>query len=263
MLLAHKEKNSMKNILMKSILWSLVCVFSAAGICSAQTILYFPQFVDGSQGDIYWGTIIAVTNPTSLGSPPAFGSISLRRDSGAVMDITFTDEIGQPTDSTFQLAGGQTKFFFSPKVTSNTVVPYNVGFATVTSNLPIAGNLIFLEGNGNSPPFALAGVPASAALNRQVIFATANTGVAVANPGSATATLTFQYLDKSGALIVPPVTRTLTTNNHTAFFVSQLFPSAPSTAVGTMRITSDQGVIATALLFQNAAFGTIPVFPLQ
>ncbi len=252
----------MKSILMKNVFWSLVFVFSAAGICSAQTTLYFPQFADGSQGDIYWGTIIEVTNPASPGSSPAFGSISLKRESGAVMDVTFTDESGQPTDNTFQLGGGQTKFFFSPKVTSTGFVPYNVGYAILTSNLAVAGNLIFLEGNA-SGPFALAGVPASASLNRQVIFANANTGVAVVNVGSLTANLTFQYLDKSGNPIVPSVARTLTANSHTAFFVSQLFPGAPSTAVGTLRITSDQGVVATALLFNGNAFGTIPVFPLQ
>jgi hypothetical protein len=257
----QKEEGSMKNILMKNILWGLVFVFCAAGVSSAQTLLYFPQFVDGSQGNIYWGTIIEVTNPTSPGSPVVIGSISLNRETGAVMDLTFTDENGQPTDNTFQLAGGQTKFFFSPKVTSTGVVPYNVGYATVTANLPILGNLIFLEGNA-SGPFALAGVPASASLNRQVIFANANTGIALLNAGTLTANLTLQYLDKSGAQI-GQVTRTLTANNHTSFFISQLFPNAPSTAVGTLRITSDQAVVATALLFNGAAFGTIPVLPLQ
>ena len=251
---------------MKNILWSLVFVFCATSICSAQTNLYFPQFVDGtdpSQGNLYWGTIIEVTNPTSLGSAPAIGSITLKRESGAVMDLTFTDENGQPTDNTFTLAGGQTKFFYSPKVTSTAVVPYNVGYAMVTSALPVIGNLVFFEGNANGV-VALAGVPASSALNRQVIFANANTGVAIVNTGTLTANITFQYLDKSGNPIVPSVTRTLTANNHSSFFVSQLFPSAPSTAVGTLRITSDQGVIATALLFQNTgAFGTIPVLQLQ
>src|SRR5690348_6910826 len=105
----------MKNILMRNILWSLVLVFSAAGICSAQTTLYFPQFVDGTATDgTYWGTIIQVTNPTTIGSAPIFGSITLKRDSGAIMELQFTDENGQPTDSTFQLSGGQTKFFYSP-----------------------------------------------------------------------------------------------------------------------------------------------------
>jgi hypothetical protein len=257
----QKEKDSMKNILLKNILLGVVFVLCGAGISSAQTLLYFPQFVDGSQGDTYWGTIIEVTNPTNPGTPVAIGSINLKRENGGIMDLTLTDETGQPTDNTFQLAGGQTKFFFSPKVTSAGVVQYNVGYATVTANLPISGNLIFLEGNA-SGPFALAGVPASASLNRQVLFANANTGVALLNAGSLPANLTFQYLDKSGSQI-GQVTRTLTANNHTAFFVSQLFPSAPSTAVGTLRILSDQAVIGTALLFSGVAFGTIPILPLQ
>ena len=75
----------MKNMLKRNILWSLVLVFGTAAVCSAQTTLYFPQFADGSQDPIYWGTIIQITNPANTGTPPAFGSITLRRDSGAVM----------------------------------------------------------------------------------------------------------------------------------------------------------------------------------
>ena len=254
----------MKNIVMKNILWTLVFVFSAAGICSAQTVLYFPQFVDGNQPDtsVYWGTLMAVTNPAGLNTPPASVEVVVKRESGAVMDITFADDTGQPTSNTFQLAGGQTKFLFSPKVLAlNTSVPYNVGYAIVTSNLAVSATSIFLEGNA-SGPFALAGVPASTPLNRQTIIASANAGLAAFNPSAATANIVFQFLDKSGTPIGSSVTRTLAANNHTAFFVSQLFPSVSPTTFGTMRITSDQGIVATALLFQNGAFGTIPIFPL-
>src|SRR5262249_5857532 len=147
---------------------------------------------------------------TSSTASAVSGSITLKTNSGADMNITLTDENGQPTDNNFMLNAGQTKFFYSPKVTSNGVVPYNVGYAIVTSNLQIAANLIFLDGNANGP-IALAGAPPiKDPLNRAVIFANANTGVAVANPFSATLTLTFQYVDKSGAPIVPQsVTRTL------------------------------------------------------
>src|SRR5258708_34633365 len=98
----------MKNTVMKNILWTLVFVFSAAGICSAQTTLYFPQFVDGNQPDasVYWGTLMAVTNPAGLNTAPASVEVVLRRESGAVMDITLADDTGQPTANTFQLAGG-------------------------------------------------------------------------------------------------------------------------------------------------------------
>jgi hypothetical protein len=260
----------MKNNLMKNMLWSLIFVLFAAAICSAQGTLYFPQFVDGTDptsGGIYWGTIIEVSNPTTVTSSIVSGSITLKSNSGAELNITFTDENGQPTDNNFMLGAGQTKFFYSPKLTSSGVVPYSVGYAILTSNLQIAANLIFIEGNANGP-IALAGVPpTSNALNRAVIFANANTGVAVANPFSATLTLTFQYVDKSGAPIASTpaqgVTRTLNPNTHLAFFVSELFPSAPANAVGTMRILSTNSFVATALTFQNNAFGTVPVFAFQ
>jgi hypothetical protein len=270
MLLADKEKNSMKNTLIKNMLWSLVLVLFAAGICSAQGTSYFPQFVDGTDptaGGISWGTIIEISNPTTVTSSIVSGSITLKTNSGAEMNITLTDENGQPTDNNFMLAAGQTKFFYSPKVTATGVVPYNVGYAIVMSNLPIAANLIFIEGNANGP-IALAGVPpTNNALNRAVIFANANTGVAVANPFNVNLTLTFQYIDKSGAPVASTptqgVTRQLNPNAHLAFFISELFPSAPSSAVGTLRITSTNSFVATALVFQNNAFGTIPVFAFQ
>jgi hypothetical protein len=36
---------------MKSILWSVAFILFAFCICQAQSVLYFPQFVDGSEGD--------------------------------------------------------------------------------------------------------------------------------------------------------------------------------------------------------------------
>jgi hypothetical protein len=260
----------MKNNLVKNTLWGLAFVLSAAGICSAQGTLYFPQFVDGTDptsGGISWGTIIEISNPTTISTSIVSGSITLKTNSGADMVITLTDETGQPTDNNFMLNAGQTKFFYSPKITSSGVVPYNVGYAIVMSNLQIAANLIFIELNA-SGPIALAGVPpTSSALNRAVIFANANTGVAIANPFSANLSLTFQYVDKTGAPIASTpaqgVTRAVNPNAHLAFFVSELFPSAPANAVGTMRILSTNSFVATALTFQNAAFGTVPVFPFQ
>ena len=260
----------MKNNLIRKMLWSLFFVLSAAGVCPAQMISYFPQFVDGTDptaGGISWGTIIQISNPTTVTSSIVSGSITLKTNSGADMNITLTDENGQPTDNNFMLGAGQTKFFYSPRLTSSGAVPYSVGYAILTSNLQIAANLIFIEGNANGP-IALAGVPATnSALNRAVIFANANTGVAVANPFNVNLTLTFQYVDKSGAPIASTpaqgVTRAINPNGHLAFFVSELFPSAPSTAVGTVRILSTNSFVATALTFQNAAFGTVPVFPFQ
>jgi hypothetical protein len=83
------------------------------------------------------------------------------------------------------------------------------------------------------------------------------------NSGTGTATISFQLLDGNAATILPPVTRTLAPNNHTSFFISQLFPSAPRIIFGTMRMTSDRPIVATALTFTGTVFVTTPVFPIQ
>lgn len=253
---------------MRKILWGLVLVTVFAGVCSAQTTLYFPQFVDGFQGSgTGYFSAFGVTNPAAIGTPAATGTVTLTQDNGAPLSLTLTDENGQPAGNTFQLAGGQTKFFFSPQRFASSVLPLSSGFVTLTSSLPLSGGLVFFEFSAIAGLIGEAGVPAALPLTRQetfVVNTNSNTGVAVANPGTTTANITFQLLDKSGALIVPQITRTLPPNNHTSFFVTDLFPSAPSTIYATMRMTSDNPVVSTVLQFQqNGVFATLPILPLQ
>jgi hypothetical protein len=271
----------MKNLLMANILCSLVVLVFAAGTCSAQSLLYFPHFVDGSQtlqvGNAEWGSLIVVTNSAGPGTPAASGTITLTRDDGTPMNVTLMDGGGGPSGNTFLLAGGQTKFFVSPNLVTFPPKPFNGGFATVTSNVPVSGGLTFIEfARIPHGTIAVAGIPAATPLMRQAIPAvvssgnpqdntvpTNNTGVAVANPGSGTATITFQLVDFSGASVVPQVTKTLAANNHTAFFFSDLFPGAPSPFGGMLRIISDKAIVSTALFFQDNAFGAGTVIPLQ
>jgi len=266
------RRKSMKDVGIKNIPWSLVFVLAAAGICSAQSVLYLPQFADGTQdGAVAWATSISVTNPAPLGTPAASGTITFTQDDGTPVDVTLVDYFGVPTGNTFQLAGGQTKQFQSAifgggSTNKNKPGPLKIGFVTVTSTLPVTVGGGFAEVSANGI-ISAAAVQAAMPLKRQGIFFTkndnTNTALAVANPGTTAATLTFQLLDGSGTPIVPQVTRTLAANNHTAFFVPDLFPSAPFEMWGTMRITSDQPVVSTALFFiPGGGFVTTPVFPL-
>jgi hypothetical protein len=271
--------HSMKEITMKNIFLGLAVVLCGAAVCSAQTTFYFPHFVDGSQnpaGFTGWVSAMAITNPAAPGTPAASGSITLTGDNGSPLNLQLIDENGNPTPNTFQLAGGQTKFFNSPQAHANGILSLSSGYVTVTSSLPVVGGLVFLELNQNGA-FAVAGVPAATALMKQGSIAVVstsgdnpnnqgNTGIAVANPGTGPATITFQLVDKSGNQIVPQVQRIVAAGNHTAFFVGgagQLFPNAPANVNGTLRMTSDQPIASLALLFQGTAFGTIPIYPLQ
>ena len=255
---------------MRKIIASLVFMLFAAGICSAQNTLYFPQFVDGVQlaAGVGWISAIVVTNPAATGTPAASGTITLTSDNGSPLNLALCDDNGQPAGTTFQLAGGQSKLFQGPQACSNGAFPFSSGFATLTSNLPVSATSVFVEVNAlNGQIIAIAGVPASTPLARQVIFSVKdtdgeNTGIAVANPGVGTATITFQLLDKNGTQIGALATRTVLANNHTAFFVSELFPNAPNGLFGSLRINSDKAIVTTALIFEGATFGTLPVFPL-
>jgi len=126
---------------------------------------------------------------------------------------------------------------------------------------------VFYEGGANGGVIGEAGVLSATPLTRQaaVVVKDNNTsvGVAVVNPGTATANLTFELLDKSGTDLAPQVARTLAANNHTAFFVQDLFPTVTAKIFGTMRITSDIPIVSTALLFSLGSFATVPLFPLQ
>jgi len=271
-LIAHPEKpydtSLSRRKLMKNIVLSLVFVLFATGVCSAQTTLYFPQFVDGVQpaAGVGWITAIVVTNPAATGTPAASGTITLTDNNGAPLNLTLVDDNGQPAGNSFQLAGGQTKLFQSPQSGANGPLPFNSGFATLTSNLPVSATSAFIEFNLQAVPIAIAGVPASTPLTRQMIVAVkdsnSNTALAAANPGVGAASITFQLLDRSGTQIGSLVTRPLVANGHTAFFLSELFPNVTSNILGTLRITSDKAIVTTALIFQDATFGTLPVFPL-
>ena len=102
---------------MKNIVLSLVLLLFASGVCSAQTVLYFPQFVDGVQlaAGVGWISVIVVTNPAALGTPAASGTITLTGDNGSPLNLALVDDNGQPVGNTFQLTGGQTKIFQSPQ----------------------------------------------------------------------------------------------------------------------------------------------------
>ncbi len=253
---------------MKRLLWVLFWTSIATTVCSAQTTLYLPQVADGQVGGFAWESAIVVTNPAAPGTAAASGTVTFTRDDGSAYNLALTDERDQPVTVTagavpFQISGGQTRLF----VSTGLAPTVSTGFATVTSNLPVVAGVVFFEFTATGTRVAEAGVAAATPLTQQGTIAVkdnGDTGVAMANPGTASATVTFQLLDTTGAAALPSVNRTVAAKNHLSFFISELFPSLPKGFFGTMRVTSNVPLVSTTLIFESdGKFATLPVFPLQ
>jgi PQQ enzyme repeat len=240
-------------------------VIPLSGTGSTQSVLYLPQIVAGQAGGVAWTTSIEIMNPAPTGV--ASGTITFTQDNGAAFNVGFTDPkenlVGSGNTIPFQLAAGQTNFF-----SSTAVGPLTVGFATVTSNLPVAVGAVFVETSiTTGRNIGQAGVAAATPLARQAVFATvtrtSDTGVAIANPNPTPAHITLQLVDTNGVMAFPAVNITLPPNNHTAEFVSPLFPAAGPSFFGTLEIISQTTLVTTALLFQSdGTFTTLPVISL-
>ena len=119
----------------KCVFLALTWILAVTATGSAQTTLYFPQVVDGSQGGgTGWISVIGITNTAAAGTPAASGVITLTQDNGTPFNVAFyedahpEDRVGSGNTVPFQIAGGQTRFF-----STHGDVPLNTGFATVTS----------------------------------------------------------------------------------------------------------------------------------
>jgi len=255
---------------MKRLFLSCVFILSMTAASFGQaTTFYYPHVAIGVLGQDVWKTSIFLTNPAAVGTATASGSITFYQDNSttasagaAFSGISFVDETGASVGSgntiSFQIAGGQSK-----KFTSFATNTYAGGFAVVTSNAPVTGTAIFSEFTLGGQLIGEAGVPAGSAVTRQIVFVDTNAGYnlgfAVANPGTAAATLTLNLLNTS-AVTVQTTTRTLGTLNHLALFTSQLFPNQTTGLAGTMQIVGTVPLTAIALRFDPtfSIFTTLP-----
>src|SRR5213592_2779952 len=76
---------------MKHVLWVLFCIFCITTICTAQSVLYFPQIVDGQAGGFVWGSGIILTNTAAPGTAVAIGTLTLTKDDGTAWSLPLTD----------------------------------------------------------------------------------------------------------------------------------------------------------------------------
>jgi len=248
---------------MNRILPMLLWICLSAGMTFAQQTFYFPQIADGrdSGAPTHWHTTIFLSNQSGA---LASGTVTLFQSGGSAMNISFVDDLGVPAAVanriTFQIPPGQTRKYTS--VASGDLV---VGYAVVTSNVPIAGNAMFAHWTNppNETLIAEAGVPAASLMSKQAIFIDTqfgfNTGVAIANPGSAAAAITLELVNRDGQ-VVASRTQTLGPGQHTARFVTEVFGNMAPLA-GRLQISSNTGIATMALRFNASLERYTTTFP--
>jgi len=119
----------------------------------------------------------------------------------------------------------------------------------------------------NNPPgeslIAEAGVPAASLLGKQAVFVDTqfgfNTGVAIANPGASSASITLDLVGRDGQ-IVASTTQTLSAGQHVARFTTELFGPLAAMA-GRLQISSSTPVAAMALRFDSKLEKFTTMFP--
>jgi hypothetical protein len=239
---------------MKRVLFSMIFIFAASALASAQSFTYyFPQIVVGAG----WRTTIFLSNATA---GPATATVTFTTDSGGPFYNNWIDESGR------NLSNGGSGFVVnlnsgeSRKFVSQDDHPLESGYAMVSANASVLGGAMFslLDGSGNIT--AEAGVPMAIPLGKQAVFVdTTNgfrTGVAIGNPNSGPLEVHFELLSDSGTLLTS-VIQTLPPMAHIAVFTDQLFPGQ-GPMVGRLQYWCMNPMVSVALRFSpSAQFTTI------
>lgn len=260
---------------MKRVLLAMIFVvaFSAMGSAQAYTY-YFPHVTTGAYSGGSWKTTIFISNSSAPGTT-ASGTITFTKSDGTPYNISFVDDVGRP------VGGGNTISFTlgtaeSRKFISVADQPLTTGYATVTANAAVLGTAMFTQFDGSGRMTGEAGVPAAIPLGKQGIFVDTTsgfmTGVAIANPNSATLEIHLELMNATGQMIAS-VVRSLGPFQHFALFVHELFPGTPA-MIGRLQFYCTNPMVSVGLRFDPsfnlfttlppiAIAGLMPAFELQ
>jgi hypothetical protein len=222
---------------------------------STKQTLNLAQVANGSYSDGSYKNSFLIFN---ISSTPADVTLSLTKDDGSPFVVTIP---GQGTNSVFSIPLAAAASVVLQTDGSGSVT---AGAATITSNVPIGACGIFSIFNSQGAFQAETGVgdsPVLASMTLPVdITGNFDTGVAFFNPGSSPAILSLRLLGANGAQIGSAATISLAGKEHSARFISQIFPGTANFR-GSVAVSSAAAVAALTLR-QNSAplsFTTLPV----
>ena len=227
---------------------------------TGQNRLIFPQLANGAVGQGAFYTMVILINETAA---PAFARVRFFKSDGTAFPVTV---VGQGSGSEFNVtvaASGSTY------LQTDGAGALAIGYAVVTSTGPVGGTVMFGWKTGAGGTVTEAGVGSVASETEfcvPVIYVrnVTSTGIAMANPSTATVAMTAQLRDSTGRT-VEAVTVNLAAGQQKASYVheSSLFPSLATQAnfSGTLHIAAPKGVAVTALK-QTMQEGLITTFPI-
>lgn len=192
--------------------------------------LYFPHFIDGGapEGE-QWRTTITLTNENHLGR-------------AAAVTVVFLDDQGRPLEMDFGAGASATHQVQVPAgglrmlVSRMASAAPRSGWAIAFSDFPVQGSVAFrqlIRAKANVEVTALATQPT---LTYDSV-ATAQVGIALANPWESPTLLEIELRDANGARLgalpysLPPL-------GHRAFNLGSLFSGLPADFRGTVSISS-------------------------
>lgn len=213
-------------------------------------IVYFPQVADGGG---YTTTFVLMNTSSATAS----AALELSDAQGGPLVVTMEGQ----TDSRFLLtipAGGVARV----TTQGNSAAP-RTGWARLFSTAPVGGTAIFQLKSGGQV-LSEAGVEAAQLTTRFTIFqdsrASADTGLALANPNISAAGVKLRLVNRNG-IDIAAAEISLGAGQQIARFISQLMPAARDIE-GTVVVSSNLALAAIALRFDNpglTAFTTLPI----
>ncbi len=223
---------------------------------------YLAQVADGALPNGGLRTDILIAN---LSNTTANGSLAIIGDNGDPVEVTLNGTAA----SSFNLAippQGLRRF-----TSSGTSQPPVQGYARIQTDVPVDGLAIFQILNAAGNPTSEAGVGSSTAFSESVaavvrqVQGTIDSGLAVANVGDETATVTAQLLAPTGAVVATNNTFfSIPAHTHTATFLPTLFPTVPADFQGTLVLSSSQPLTVTVLRTASGlVLSSLPVGSLQ
>ena len=247
----------------------LLCSGSAFGQSTFVAVTVgFPHIVAG--GDPAGTNYITLLQLVNNNSASTTGHISLFSDSGSPLAVVFDGGAPQSTLDV-HLAAGETRqiqmTLNGPVTAGWMTISYTPSGALTSVILQFRSGTTLLSEIGVDPAFG----PISATDFAAETSPALNTGIAVANPDTVTASILVSLWDANTGNVVAHATVAVPANGHVARFITDLFPSAPNITQIRAKISLDQcsdascvsaggnGFLATAVRFSSDQFTTIPV----